>query len=180
MRLESARAPLAVGQINRYVSDLGLGKLNDLPSAVSLNIHVHRDRSVSDLHHPRPETYDVAHDHRPVELHAVHRHRNDGLVGPARVPDLMACAHRPGLVDVAQHDAAENRPVGVRIAGHHHDLDRKIPPIELWLGPASQALSCLLFLLASVLFHLLLRFLTERCANSLTRCGIRSLFSRQI
>ena len=60
-------------------------------------------------------------------MHAIHRHREQGLIGPAGAADFVLGPDRPGLVDVTEDDAAEDRAVGIGVPGHHHDFHGEVP-----------------------------------------------------
>ena len=63
---------------------------------------------------------------RSMELDTSHRDRDDGLIGPTGLADLVGRAHRASLVDITENHAAEDRPVGVGVPRHHHHFDGQI------------------------------------------------------
>ena len=132
--------PFVTSHVYRHVSDFCLGKLCDFSSPLGFDVHVHCDRCASRFHQPRPETHNVSHEHGKVKLDAVHGHRDNRVIGPSGTPDLMMCSDRACLVDVTQQYAAENRPVRIRIAGHHHDFDRKESMIGLCVCQVSTSI----------------------------------------
>src|SRR5205807_1523750 len=75
---------------------------------------------------PRQEAHHVADQHGLAKLHAVDRRRHQEGLLAAGQHHFTAGTNRPGLVDVAEDDAAEDAAERIRVARHHHDLDRQI------------------------------------------------------
>ncbi len=132
--------PFVASHVYRHVSDFCLGKLYDFSTPVGFHVNVHCDRCAPRFHQPRPETHNVSHEHGQMEFDAVHGHRDKRPIGPSGTPDLMMCPDCARLVDVAQKYAAEDRPVRIRVSGHHHDFDRKVSVIGLCVCQANTSL----------------------------------------
>jgi hypothetical protein len=85
--------------------------------SLGLNIDLDGDTCAADANGTRKEVDGVAHVDRAFELDAV-----DGDGNPSTLPvssGLKVCS----LVDVGEDDAAEDRAVGIRVAGHGHDAE---------------------------------------------------------
>ena len=134
--------PFVTSQVYRHVSDFCLGKLYDFSTPVGFDVHVHCDRCAPRFHQPRPETHNVSHEHGKVKLDAVHGHRDSRLIRPSGTPEFMMYSDRTCLIDVAQKYTAEDRPVRVRISGHHHDFDGKVSVIGLCVRQLGTSCSC--------------------------------------
>ena len=134
--------PFVTSQVYRHVSDFCFGKLYGFSTPVGFDIHVHGDRCTSRFNQPRPETHNVSHEHGKVKLDAVHGHRDSRLIRPSGTPEFMMYSDRTCLIDVAQKYTAEDRPVRVRISGHHHDFDRKVSVIGLCVCQLGTSCSC--------------------------------------